>query len=65
MENAEEYVTANLSSLKGGGGAATGGAPVGAPPPPHRRQLDKVSNGFQAISSAAGVDNSIKRSMPL
>jgi hypothetical protein len=68
VEDAEDKIAANIDSLKSGGGlgnlgSSTGGATGGSsgppppPPPPggpHRRQLDKISNGFQAISQAAG-----------
>jgi hypothetical protein len=74
VENAEENLANNVAQLKGstgGGGASTGGggATTGsgaAPPPPppgpgpHRRQLDKISNGFQTLSNAAGTGDSTK-----
>jgi hypothetical protein len=67
IEGAEENLAGNIASVKGDSGAATGGATAGSggnppppPPPPHRRQLDKVSNGFQAIGNAAGVGDSTK-----
>jgi hypothetical protein len=66
-EDAEDKIAGDIDSLKSGGGlgnlgSSTGGATGGSsgpppPPPPgghHRRQLDKISNGFQAISQAAG-----------
>ncbi|SMR58660.1 unnamed protein product [Zymoseptoria tritici ST99CH_1E4] len=62
IEDAEEN-TAKLISGKGGSGGSTGGSapPPPPPPPPHhkdRRQLDKISNGFQAITNAAGAGSS-------
>jgi hypothetical protein len=67
IEDAEDNIAANIVTLKGALGGATGGATgaaggAAAPPPPpgrgrgpHRRQLDKISNGFQGISNAAGT----------
>jgi hypothetical protein len=67
VEAAEENLAGNIASVKGGTGAATGGATGGSganppppPAPPHKRQLDKVSNGFQAIGNAAGAGDSTK-----
>jgi hypothetical protein len=66
IEAAEENLAGNIASIKGGSGATTGGATGGSgnppppPPPPHRRQLDKISNGFQAIGNAAGMGDSTK-----
>jgi hypothetical protein len=45
IENAENNVAALVSSVKGGVPA----------PPRTRRQLDKISNGLQAVSNAAGT----------
>ncbi|KAH7093770.1 hypothetical protein FB567DRAFT_180679 [Paraphoma chrysanthemicola] len=53
IENAEDNIAGTVAALKGT--SATGPA---NPPPPTRRQLDKVSNGFQAIGNAAGVGGS-------
>jgi hypothetical protein len=62
IENAEENTAALISGTKGSTGSAgsTGGSPPPPPPPPppHRRQLDKISNGFQAVSNAAGTGSS-------
>lgn len=61
IENAEDNIANNISGAKGqsgtaspSGGSGSGGNPP-PPPPPHRRQLDKISKGFQAISEAAGT----------
>ena len=61
IENAEENTAALISGTKGSTGStggSTGGSPPPPPPPPHRRQLDKISNGFQAVSNAAGTGSS-------
>jgi hypothetical protein len=52
IEGAEENIAGNIATLKGSSAAAPA-APAG--PGPHgRRQLDKISNCFQAIGNAAG-----------
>ncbi|KAK5703035.1 hypothetical protein LTR97_003981 [Elasticomyces elasticus] len=61
IEDAEDNIAADITSLKGGStsGTAGGAAAPPPPPPPHtRRQLDKISNGAQAISNAAGTSSS-------
>lgn len=67
VENAEDNIAANIASVKGGsatsgtGSSSGGGNPPPPPPPGHRRrQADKISNGFQAISNAAGTGDSTK-----
>lgn len=62
IENAENNIANNISGAKGTTGGATGGATGGKaggnpppPPPPHRRQLDKIANGAQAIGEAMGM----------
>lgn len=57
IKNAEDQLAGNIATLKGSTGGATGGA-APPPPPPSRRQLDKVSNGFQDMANAAGVGSS-------
>jgi hypothetical protein len=68
IEAAEENLANNIASIKGST-ASTGGsaapAPAGPPAPKGpgprgRRQLDKISNGFQAIGNSAGVGDSTK-----
>jgi hypothetical protein len=56
IKNAED----NLAATLGGGATTTGGssAPPPPPPPKEKRQLDKISNGFQDISNAAGSGSS-------
>lgn len=49
VENAEDNTAALITSLKG----STPGSPVRRPP-----QLDKISNGFQILSSSAGTGGS-------
>jgi hypothetical protein len=39
----------------GSAGGSNGGGSAPPPPPPHKRQLDKIANGEQAISNAAGT----------
>jgi hypothetical protein len=67
-EAAEENLAGNIASILGGttttGGSAAP-APAGPPPPggqgpKGRRQLDKISNGFQAVGNSAGVGDSTK-----
>jgi hypothetical protein len=72
IEAAEENIAKNICQAKGSADCSTGSnVPAGpggsgsAPPPPPpkkgpkaRRQLDKISNGAQAISNAAGVGSS-------
>jgi hypothetical protein len=71
IEAAEENIANNISQIKCGAGTGAGtGVPAGSggsggappPPPPKKgpkaRQLDKVSNGFQAIGNAACVGSS-------
>ncbi|USW54753.1 hypothetical protein Slin15195_G080720 [Septoria linicola] len=43
-----------------GSGSSAGSAPPPPPPPPppHKRQLDKISNGIQAVSKALGTGSS-------
>ena len=59
-ENAEDKIADNISGITGHssdagqGGSGTSGSPP-PPPPPHKRQLDKISKGAQAIGNAAGV----------
>ncbi|KAJ8117185.1 hypothetical protein OPT61_g1563 [Boeremia exigua] len=48
IENAENNLAGLIGSTKGGAPAA----------PPARRQLDKISNGFQTMSNAAGTGGS-------
>lgn len=65
IENAEDNLAGNVASLKSGTpstGGTTGGGSGNPPPPPppHRRQLDKISNGFQTLSNAAGTGDSTK-----
>ena len=59
VENAEDNLAATISGTKGttGSTGATGGstAPPPPPPPPARRQLDKMMNGLQTLSNAAGT----------
>jgi hypothetical protein len=62
VEAAEENIAGNIASVKGGAASA---APAGPPLPKgrgrlSRRQLDKISNGFQAIGNSAGVGDSTK-----
>jgi hypothetical protein len=71
IENAENNVAANIAGLTGhkvtGGGTSTGSAAPAPPAPgpakpnpkPHKRQLDKIANGFGEIGQAAGLDSSI------
>lgn len=68
IEDAEDNIAANIASLRGalgstaGSAGGAGGAAAPPPPPPRgphpRRQLDKISNGFQGIANAAGVGSS-------
>jgi hypothetical protein len=69
-ENAENNVAANVAGITGnkvtGGGTSTGSsapapapAPGGGGPKPHKRQLDKVANGFGEIGQAAGIGSSV------
>jgi hypothetical protein len=67
IKNAEQNLANNVAQLKGstgGAGATTGSGAAPPPPPPgpgpHRRQLDKISDGFQTLSSAAGMGDSTK-----
>ncbi|KAH4251397.1 hypothetical protein HBI25_227820 [Parastagonospora nodorum] len=65
IKNAEQNLAKNVAQLKGStGGATTGAGGAGAPPPPgpgpHRRQLDKISDGFQTLSEAAGLGDATK-----
>jgi hypothetical protein len=67
IEDAEDNIAGNIASVKSGSGlgnlgGSTGGATGGSPPPPppppgphHRRQLDKIAHGMQAMSNAAGT----------
>jgi hypothetical protein len=70
IENAENNVATNIAGLTGnkvtGGGTSTGSgskAPAPAPAPgkpqprPHKRQLDKIANGFGEIGQAAGIES--------
>ncbi|KAI5366551.1 hypothetical protein Slin14017_G041910 [Septoria linicola] len=41
-----------------GSGSSAGSAPPPPPPPPPKRQLDKISNGVQALSKALGTGSS-------
>ena len=59
----------SVPSSGGGGGSGGGSAPPPPPPKggpggpgpkPHRRQLDKISDGFQDVSSAAGTGDVTK-----
>lgn len=50
IENAENNIAATISSLKGNN--PQGATPA---PPTTRRQLDKISNGFQAIGNSLAV----------
>lgn len=72
IENAENNVATTIVGLTGkkvtSGGASTGTttpAPAPGPakpqpaPKPHRRQLDKIANGFGVIGEAAGIQSSI------
>ena len=74
IENAENNVAANIAGFTGnkvtGGGTSTGSgskapAPAPAPAPgkaqpkPHKRQLDKIANGFGEIGQAAGIESTI------
>lgn len=58
-ENAEDNVASNIAGVTGNKGTtSSGGKGSGGPPPPppgHKRQLDKIANGFGAIGQAAGV----------
>ncbi|KAF3005198.1 hypothetical protein E8E13_010793 [Curvularia kusanoi] len=58
IEAAEDNIANSISGTKGAS-AGTGGSSSPPPPPPgpkpHRRQLDKVAHGEQAIADAAGV----------
>jgi hypothetical protein len=61
VENAEDNTAALVSGIKGSTGStgSTGGStPPPPPPPPHRRQLDKIANGFQTLSNAVGTGSS-------
>jgi hypothetical protein len=63
IENAEENLAANIAGLKGTSTGTTTGGAAAPPPPPgpgprSRRQLDKISNGFQAIGNSLGVGSS-------
>lgn len=49
IKNAEENTAALITSLKGG---------AAVPAAPARRQLDKISDGFQEVSNAAGTGGS-------
>jgi hypothetical protein len=64
IEAVEENLAGNIATLKGTTGSTTGGATGGSgaspPPPPgpgprSRRQLDKISNGFQAVGNSLGM----------
>lgn len=57
-----EEIEDNTANMISGGntqptGGSTGGgsSPPPPPPPPHRRQLDKISNGFAALGNAVGA----------
>ncbi|KPI36427.1 uncharacterized protein AB675_2949 [Cyphellophora attinorum] len=61
-ENAEDNIANTISSITGdSAGNTSGGGSSGSPPPPpppkggHKRQLDKVSAGLQAIGNSAGL----------
>jgi hypothetical protein len=54
VENAEDQLAGNIATLTGTTGAATAPAP-GLPLPKRAAQLDKISNGAQAIGNAAGA----------
>jgi hypothetical protein len=63
-ENAEDKLAGNIATLTGnnvgstlGGGSTSQPGPP-PPPPPHRRQLDKVAKGAQAMANAGGVGSS-------
>ena len=62
IENAEDNTADNIRKLKGGSipsgsGSSTGGSqPPPPPPPPHKRQMDKIANGFGNVANAAGLD---------
>lgn len=53
-ENAEDNIADTISKLTGNSAGGSGGNPP-PPPPPHKRQLDKIAKGAQAIGDAAGV----------
>lgn len=57
IEAAEDNTADNIRKIKSGTGGSTGGS---APPPPpagpHRRQLDKIANGFGNVADAAGAN---------
>lgn len=56
IKNAEDNIA---DSIKAGSGSSNSGGtstnPPPPPPPPHRRQLDKIANGFQDVSTAVGA----------
>lgn len=64
IKNAEQNLAKNVAQIKGSTGGATTGTGGAAPPPPgpkpHRRQLDKISDGFQTLSEAAGTGDATK-----
>jgi hypothetical protein len=61
LDNTAQLIT-NTKNGQTGGTASSGGSTGGSgssspppPPPPHKRQLDKISAGVQAVGEALGV----------
>jgi hypothetical protein len=66
IKNAEENTASLITSVKGGsattttGGSGSGAAPPPPPPPgPKRRQANKICDGFQDLSNAAGTGSAM------
>ena len=51
----EDIEDNTAKTLGGSGQPASGGSSPPPPPPPHKRQLDKISNGFAALGNAVGA----------
>jgi hypothetical protein len=70
IKNAEENTASLITSVKGGsattttGGSGSGAAPPPPPPPgPKRRQANKICDGFQDLSNAAGTGSATSAAM--
>ncbi|KAL1654142.1 hypothetical protein SLS61_003145 [Didymella pomorum] len=68
VKDAEENTAGLVTSIKGGSATTTtGGSGSGSPPPPppghKRRQANKICDGFQDLSNAAGTGSATSAAM--
>lgn len=64
VKDAEENTASLVTSIKGGSATTTtGSGSPPPPPPPRRRQANKICDGFQDLSNAAGTGSATSAAM--